>query len=113
MTYGSDEWERAVLAEHGAVMPEGHALRTAAARLARTLDGLAAGAEQESQARAPDYIVRAYRAQAIALRDQRNRVRVKYESAMLRLRAILHLDGDATDDEVIDVVRALAGAGNG
>lgn len=116
MTYGSDEWERAVLAEHGCVMPEGHALRTAAARLARTLDGLAAGAEQESHARAPDYVFDAYRVEVRRLRAElaqaeleTSAVRMIHGEMMARLRAACWLDAGATEADVVEVVEALAG----
>ena len=116
MTYGSDEWERAALAEHGCMMPEGHALRTAAARLARTLDGLAAGAEQESQARVPGYVFDAYRdgvwrlrAELAQAKRETAAARMVHGEMMSRLRAACWLDAGATEADVVDVVEALAG----
>ena len=117
MTYGSDEWERAVLAEHGCVMPEGHALRTAAARLAKRLDALAMGAEQESQARAPDYVFDAYRVEVRRLRAElaqskreTSAARMVHGEMMGRLRAACWLDAGATEADVVEVVAALAGS---
>ena len=116
MTYGSDEWERAVLAEHGCAMPDGHALRVAAARLARTLDDLATGAQADTVVRAPDYVFNAYRVEVRRLRAELRQaernvaaVRMVHNEMMARLRFVCRLDARATEADVVEVVKALAG----